>query len=518
MRLIADNNRLCLDWDERSLRVLHVALGRGGVQVRHVVHAPLPASVTPRDPEAFGAFIRQTLSEHRIRTRRAILNIPRQDAWLNPLILPKGSPDELSAMVHIQVGKDLPYNKDQAVIDFAVTAEDGKANTCDVWVAAVRSSVIDGLNEIMTAAGLRIDRIGLRPYANLLAATADGTVQGRLLTVDVGPSMTEINVIRDGRLAYSRAASVAIPQEGLGEGTAGKPSRADGLGSAGADDISHRPTAMDSLLVEVSRTVEAYRSTDPGARIDRILLAGTAPLNEAVIAAFERRFGVTAAVFEPPKALKWRAEQGPAAPFTANLGLALAGPGDALAHFNFLHPKEPEADRRERVKRVPMVALVVALFVAAAGVVAYYPIRNRDRQIAQLQAEIASANSDKKARDELTTQLGEIQSWQSRNVVWIDLLKQMAEGVFTSNKDAFLTKLEMNGDDGKISIDVMATDPLVTGKLVDAAHSLKDKNGKRVFDAKPGEANRTNDPTYRVRDQIFIQMTALAARPDSRRR
>ena len=34
-------------------------------------------------------------------------------------------------------------------------------------------------------------------------------------------------------------------------------------------------SGMDALLVEVSRTIEAYRATDPGARVDRIILAGT---------------------------------------------------------------------------------------------------------------------------------------------------------------------------------------------------------------------------------------------------
>ncbi len=496
MRLaITDSDRLCLDWDERHLRALNVTLGRGGLQVRNAVSVPLPGGDLQRDDAAFGAWLRQTLAEHRIRSRRVILCVPRQEAMLTPLILPRATTDELSAMVNIQIGKELPFNKDQAVIDFAVAGEDEKASNCDIWVAAVRTNIIDRQVEVIKAAGLRLERIGLRPYANMLAVNGDEPATGRVLTVDIGASMTEINVIRDGRLAYSRAASVSIPPEGL---------TSDGV--------------MDALLVEVGRTVEAYRATDPGSRMAAVVLAGTATIDAAVLAAFEKRFGAPARVFEPPKSLRWRAEPGTsAAPFSADIGLAMSVTAEALTQFDFLSPKEPEAESRERVKRMPLVGVAAALFVAAAGVTAYWPLHSRDRAISDLTKQISSVDSDKKARDQLMAQLGEIRDWQTSNIVWLDITRSLAEQVFSDNRDSYLTKLDFD-DKGKLNVEMMVARQSVSRDLVEAAQNLRGPTSRPVFEsAKSGEViTFGKDPKYPLKDELFLQVAMPGAKPEKR--
>ncbi len=522
MRLpMTDRDTLCIDWDERSLRLLNANISRSGVQVRNAVLAAIPPEVDVREPAAFGAFIRKTLGEHRIRTRRAIVDVPRQDAVLNMLTLPKGTVDELSAMVQIQIGRELPFNKDQAVIDFAVMREDQAAGTCDAWVAAVRSSIIDRYVEIIAAAGLKLDRIGLRSYANLVAVKSEaGAAAGRTLMVDVGPHMTEINVVRDGRLVYSRAASVSIPPEGLtgaAAPAAAAPARSPGDATIPFKEDTAPPIgAMDALLVEVSRTVEAYRATDPGARVDRILLAGTGGLNEEVVAAFERRFGSTTSIFEPPPALRWRAGKGEsAAPFSAVIGLALCGPGESLNYFNFLHPKEPEAAARERVKRVPMVAVVIGLFVAAGAVAAYTPIRRNNARVEDLNVRINAANVDKKDREELTKQLADVDDWQKKNVIWLDTLSLFAEEIFDTNQDAYLTQMDFN-ESGKITFEIAAADEKVAGELAEAASQIKDEKKKPLFFATLGKADENKEPKYPVKDEVFLQISALAPQPRAR--
>ena len=89
-----------------------------------------------------------------------------------------------------------------AAIDFAVeTAHEGSGggdSRVDVLVAAVRQDVLDKYTETMTAAGLKLDRVGLRPYANKVAVMQllKHAFPERVMTLDIRPTLTEITAIK----------------------------------------------------------------------------------------------------------------------------------------------------------------------------------------------------------------------------------------------------------------------------------------------------------------------------------
>ena len=503
--MIGERNILCIDWDERSLRVLDGQVRRTGLKVRHAAHVPLPEGLNARDPAEMGSFLRRVLAEHRIRTRRAIVDVPRQDAVFTLMPLPRGTTEEMAAMVQVQAAKELPFARDQAVVDFAVSGS-VKAGMCEVWMAAVRTAVVDWYQQVASGAGLRLERIGLRPYANLAALGAAFPAEGRTLMVDIGPSMTEINVVAEGRRSYSRAASVSIPSEGLFASVPAAAEPAEGEGTIPLlDDSVARPGPMEALLIEVSRTVEAYRATAPGAAINRVVLSGTVGLDGRVVERFERRFGAPAQVFEAPASIAWRRSRETAtAAYSAVIGLALTSAGEGIAYFDFLHPKEPEAAGRVRKRQRPILVATIAVFVAAAGVLAYQPIRARQAQIEGLNRRISYANQDAKARKELLDQLADAQDWQGRNVIWIDRVKQLSE-VFPSTREGYVTRLECT-EKGTISVEMLTKDVTVVTRIVDGVAELKGAGGQSLYRAHPGRMEESRLGDYPVRDRLIIEM------------
>ena len=512
--ILGDRNTLCIDWDERSLRIADARLSRSSVRIRKVVHVPVPDEVSVRDPASLGPFLRRTLAEHRIRTRRAIVDVPRQDAVLNLTPLPPGNTDELAQMVDVQAAKELPFAKDQAVIDFALAGE-RQGGMCDVWVAAVRTAVVDRYRQTIANAGLRLERIGLRPYANLAALDPNRIVGGQTLVVDIGPFMTEIDVIREGWLAYSRAASVSIPLKGLDAWSEEPPAEPNPVGGGGTipliDDHVPRPGPMEVLLIEVSRTIEAYRATAPGSTIDRIVLAGMGSIGQEVVERFEERFSAPTVIYDAPASIGWRSSQeDSAAPFSAAIGLALSSLIESKSRFDFLHPKEPGAGQRVRQRQKPVLVATVALFVAAAGVLAYHPIRLKKMEIDRLEKRVEYMNQDHDARQELLDQLADAEAWYAKNVIWIDQLKLLSD-VFPSNTKCYITKVEFFTEKGKITIDLLAKDNEVATHIVDQVVAIQDKDGNSVFRARPGKGTDSSDPDYPVKDQVFIELEALVS-------
>lgn len=519
---MSDRQVLCIDWDERSLQVVDAHCSRAGVRVLRAVHQPLPAGMNTRDADQLGAFIRRTLSEHRIRTRRVIVDVPRQDVVLNAMSLPGGTTDELTAMVHVQIAKELPFTRDRAVIDFAAAPE-ADGGKCAVWVSAARDHVIDHYREVMTAAGLKLERLGLRSYANVAAVTAGGKTDGHIVTVDVGPAMTEITVLRDGRLAFSRVAQVAVPAAGLMTSPR-KPEPEDEAGSSETiplmGDGVPGPRPIEVLLIDVSRTIEAYRATAPGSTVNRIVLSGSIELDERIREAFERRFGASTELYHPSGRVAWRLKAGEAAtPFAATIGLALSHMADRLERFDFLHPKEPEEQRRERARRRPLMIAAASVVVFMLIWLGYRPIRDlqhtRNLEAAILHQAQGGENSkeEQKIRKDVLDKRADLDGWLDQGVVWLDALNELFK-VFPGSDQAFITKLDADERNQRIEINLAVKDLQVASDLIRAINGIevariKDGQEKKVklFKAVTSDPkDMANDPTYRYTETVIINL------------
>ena len=206
----------------------------------------------------------------------------------------------------------------------------------------------------------------------------------------------------------------------------------------------------------------------------------------------------------PPASLKWRKDKGVnAAPFSAAIGLAAGSISQEMQLFDFIHPKEPEAAQRVRRRKRPMVVVTAALFVAAAGLVAYQPIRTRKAEIATLQALKDYQNKDRKAREELDKLVQDVDGWQGQNLVWIDRLNALSE-VFPSNQEAYITRLDCS-EKGEAKIELATKNDKVATRLIEAITAMRDKNKKAVWaGALPGKGNVAPEPEYPFKDQVTV--------------
>jgi hypothetical protein len=68
-----------------------------------------------------GKAVRKALDGARVKPGAVVMGVPRAQVILRTLGLPASDNlGELASMVHLQIGKDLPFRKDDAVIDFRV--------------------------------------------------------------------------------------------------------------------------------------------------------------------------------------------------------------------------------------------------------------------------------------------------------------------------------------------------------------------------------------------------------------
>ncbi|MBI3834277.1 MAG: pilus assembly protein PilM [Planctomycetes bacterium] len=464
---------LALDWDIRTLRIVHAQIGKRGVKIDRILSVAIGPDVDVNDPTQLGGHIRRTLEQEGISTKHTIVDVPRDQAILKLLSLPAARTEDLPGIVQIQIAKELPFAAGEAVIDFAVSGGKVEASNQDVLVAAIRREVLQQYEATIEAAGLKLDRIGLRPYANKIAACAQlrFAMPERVVFIDVRPALTEIDFIRDSALSFSRAASVAIPVDAResrevrsGELRLAMPQAVDdgAFGEPSAREFPSTPTAMESggiiqsLLVEVTRSIEAYRADDVGAQIDHALIAGDSGVEEALAEAMQKRLGIPAELYNPASSFGWEAQEGAAASaFAASLGLVLGHADAGSLQFDFLHPKRMVSRTQTRLRIAPKVGAIAALFVIAVVVWFVRTTAPARARLVELDNQISELTTKKSDGKKLLEVMDIIHGFDDRQLVWVDVLLDVLN-CLPDTRELVLTQVDLLQKDGEILLKTKA--------------------------------------------------------------
>ena len=515
---------LCLDWDKRAVRIVVAQVGGGEMKLEDAHAHRIPGSIDPEVPQALGALLAQLLERHRIRITRVIVDVPRDRAIINRLTVPPTPLAELAAAVRFQAMRELPFPIDEAQIDYVVTARNEDGLATEVLLAAVRLEVLHNLQETCRAAGLTPTRIGLRPYANLISVIhLPALLDRRVLFLDVGPTMTEIDVICGNTLAFSRAANVSVPFQGgeldLDDSRVSSKTEIGEL--ALADTVE--ATAVSELLVEITRTLQAYRATAAEGTIDQIVIAGGTGIEPGLAEAVEERFGLPTMLFDPTVPLGVDEAEAPKLrAFASTLGLAWGLSKEGLLELDFLNPKRPLPPRAALKRRLRAGAIAgVVLLVALAGYAVADRVRN-ERTLSRLKAQTQELLERAQADLDVQIRCMEAEAWQAEAdaAVWLDHLLWITQQVVEPGKELLATDIDCGARSGIITLNLLCSDRDVATRFVNRLNEVVGARGQRLYRAEVGtwQQAKTIDPRFKGRVDVRIELLEVTGRPDVKQR
>ncbi len=483
---------LCLDWDKRSLRLVAARVGGGRMVLEDAHSHRLPLTLDADDPAALGEFIQQMMRRHRLRSKMVLVDVPRERTVINLLTLPPTPENEVAAAVRFQAMRELPFPLDSAAADYVITKRDEQGLVREVLLAAVTLETLNRVRATCEAAGLTPARIGLRPYANLISVRHVAQFQEkRVLFVDVGPGATEIDVFAGEALAFARSANVNVPVPGPG-GAAGEDSRIISL--AEITDLASDETidaAVDELLVEVTRTLQAFRATEPEATIDRVVVAGGTGIEERFAEALHGRLGYPVEMFDPTGPLRVSAsEASKLRSFSAALGLAWGLSQEGLLALDFLNPKRPVSSRETLQRRVRMgvLAASVLLVVLAGAYGRYYWTLMKTRDTL-----VQANNALKKTvgtKEAIEKQIQLVKEWADAPV-WPEDLLAITEKSIEPGKKMLVGSVELRSDDRDQKISLRNVQLADDRLQIDFVRALQ-------------ELQYHDEPAYKVSPRAFV--------------
>ncbi len=393
---------LGLDISSTAVKLLEISQRAKRHRVESYAVEPLPPNAvverTINDVQAVGDAIKRAVRRAGTRAKQVAVAVAGSAVITKVISLPSGLTDaELASQIELEADQYIPFPIEEVSLDYVVLGpSDKNPQMIDVLLAASRSENVDARVEAIELAGLTVGMVDVEAYAleaafSLVAPQLPGGGKGTIAVVDIGASMTTLNVLHSFKTVYTREQifggkhlTEAIQQRyGLSFEEAGKAKKLGGLPDEYSSEVLQ--PFKESMAQQVSRSLQFFFSASQYTRVDQIVIAGGCANIPGIAALIEAKTGIRTFPANPfaemalaPR-INAQALSNDAPAMMIACGLALRHLVD-LPHVNLLPWRE--ALRRERQKRF---IVTLAASVALTGGVFYLVHDYMDTLIRQQQ-------------------------------------------------------------------------------------------------------------------------------------
>lgn len=366
--------RLVVEWTRSSLRLARVDVRGPQIRLRAIHTQPVHGL-----GELAGT-LQQALKAVKVGTAQVIGVVSREQVITRAVRFPSTASGELAQMVELYARAQLPYPREQTVVDFHVLHQQDGFST--VAVVACQREVIDRHLAVFREAGLPVrvltvsswgvlgwyrqvcrfseSRRGRQPLSRIGAEHVGsvGPIEEPTLVVNIDDTRTDLAVLAEERILSNRS---------VGQGT---------------HDWSASGEVGELLALEVERSRAAIRRELPGTEVRSLILTGLGELDQWE-GALAQRLQLPVRVLDGATPL--RAPGGVATPVISPVvvgGLAYSEPGRLL---NLTPPEiRIHAQHRQQVRELVMVSVLLAGVLAAGSALLALQAARQRRLAAQL--------------------------------------------------------------------------------------------------------------------------------------
>jgi len=464
---------LGLDISSSSVKLLELSEVDSRFRVESYAVEPLPVNSvvekTITDVESVGETIRRAIKRSGTKARRVAAAVAGSAVITKTISMPAVlNESELASQIEVEADQYIPYPLEEVALDFEEIGEtDDQPGMVDVLLAACRSETVDARVAAIDLGGLQTESMGVEAYAlenafGLIAAQLpDNGLDKIIAVVDIGATMTTLNVLQDQRIIYTREQVFGgrqLTEEiqrryGLSYEEAGMSKRQGGLPDNYVTEVLE--PFKEAIAQQVSRSLQFFFSSSQHNVVDHIVLAGGCAVIPGTDELIEEQVGIPTTIANPfasmtlsPK-VNVQALSDDASALMIACGLALTSVG--VESINLLPWRETR--RKDREKRFFVAAgLSAAAMLGILGYVHFYieeqidyqELRNTylKEQIVKVDKEIAAIKSLEKDKTRLLKRMDVIQQLQGSRAEIVHFFEEI---VTTIPEGAQLLKVQNKG-------------------------------------------------------------------------
>ena len=280
-----------VDISSTAVKLLQLSRVGNRYRVEHYAVEPLPPNAVVEknivEVEAVGEAIRRAVTRAGTKVKHAAAAVAGS-AVITKIIPMPAELDEsdLEAQVELEAVNYIPYPIEEVNLDFEVLGPmPNNPEMVQVLLAASRSENVELRQSALELGGLTARVMDVEAFAveNAFALIADDLPipqDGVVALVDIGATMTTLNVLRRGRSLYSREqvfggkqlTDEVMRRYGLTYEEAGLAKRQGGLPES--YEVEVLEPFKEATVQQISRLLQFFYAGSEFNRVDQIVLAG----------------------------------------------------------------------------------------------------------------------------------------------------------------------------------------------------------------------------------------------------
>jgi len=308
---------LGLDISSTAVKLLELSKSGDQLRVESYAVEPLPAnSVIEKniaDVEAVGEAIKRAVKRSGSRTKLTAVSVAGSAVITKVISMPGSlSDDEMEQQIELEADQYIPYPLEEVNLDFEVIGpSENEPDKIDVLLAASRSENVDIRIAAIELAGLKAKIVDVEAYAmeNALSLIVphlpDQGVDKTIAIIDVGATMTTLNVMHDCKTIYTREqvfGGKQLTEEiqrryGLSYEEAGMAKRQGGLPDNYIPEVLE--PFKEAMTQQVSRSLQFFYGSSQYDNVDHIVLAGGSAMMLGIDEMVANKLGIHTSVANP---------------------------------------------------------------------------------------------------------------------------------------------------------------------------------------------------------------------------
>ena len=308
---------LGLDISSTSVKLLELEQNAGKYIVKSLAVEPLPDNAVVeknfQDVEAIGETIQKAVKRSGTKAKLAAVAVAGSAVITKIINMPANlSESELEQQIQLEADQYIPYPLEEINLDFEVIGPTANnPDSVDVLLAASRSENIETRTDALDIGGLKAKIVDVEAYtvesvAPLITAQMENKGEDKIIAIiDIGATMTSLNVIQNGSLIYTREQNFGGKQlteeimrrYGLAYEEAGRLKKSGGLPDNYIPEVLE--PFKETIAQQVSRFLQFFYTSGQYSTVDLIALAGGCASIPAIDELVESQLGIKTVIANP---------------------------------------------------------------------------------------------------------------------------------------------------------------------------------------------------------------------------